>query len=110
MRDWCKVICCPRVTATRLYYMLYLRHNKQEKFDKIRMDKGDEILPSEMVEQSIQIYEPPKATDNSLDGGQLSCRLDQSVPDWQLMSSTGQLKGRKRTLRKGQERHNDFAR
>ena len=25
-KDWSKVILCPRITATRLYYMLYLKH------------------------------------------------------------------------------------
>jgi len=33
LRDWRKVICCPSITPTRLYYMLYLKHRKEEKFD-----------------------------------------------------------------------------
>jgi hypothetical protein len=45
--------------------MLYLKHRKEEKFDQLRLEKGDEILPSEMVEQSIQIYEPPKGPETS---------------------------------------------
>ena len=40
--------------------MLYLKHRDEEKFDKLRQEYGDKILPSEMVEQSIQIYEPPQ--------------------------------------------------
>ena len=57
--NWKKVICCPRITHTRLYYMLYLKHRNEEKFDQLRQERGDTILPNEMVEQSIQIYEPP---------------------------------------------------
>lgn len=34
--DWRKVICWPRVTKTRLYYMLYLKCQDQEKFDDLR--------------------------------------------------------------------------
>ena len=34
--NWNKVICWPRITHTRLYYMLYLKHRNEEKFDKLR--------------------------------------------------------------------------
>ena len=65
--NWKKVICWPSITHTRLYYMLYLKHRDEEKFDRLRSEYGDQILPSEMVEQSIQIYEPPNQ-DNDSDG------------------------------------------
>ena len=39
--------------------MLYLKHRNAEKFEKRRVAQGDDILPEEMVEQSIEIYNPP---------------------------------------------------
>ena len=53
MADWKKVICWPKILHTRLYYMLFLKHRDEEKFDQLRQKFGDKILPSEMVEQSI---------------------------------------------------------
>ena len=73
--------------------MLYLKHKDKEKFDALREEKGDEILPTEMVENSIQIYEPP---DNSVE-------MDASLPGWQIMSSQGKLKGRKSQVKKGDQ-------
>ena len=90
--NWTKVICWPRIPKTRLYYMLYLKHKDKEKFDALREEKGDEILPTEMIENSIQIYEPPSS--NSVD-------MDASLPGWQIMSSQGKLKGRKSQVKTG---------
>ena len=50
--NWKKVVCWPRITPTRLYYYLFLKSHDTEKFDKLRQEKGDGILPSEMVETS----------------------------------------------------------
>ena len=45
--------------------MLYLRHTDVQLFDKImakkneaKSEKGEEILPTEMREESVEIYEP----------------------------------------------------
>ena len=65
MGNWVNVVCWPRIVHTRLYYMLYLKHRDEEKFDKLRQEYGDKILPPEMIEQSIQIYEPPQDEDES---------------------------------------------
>ena len=37
--------------------MLYLKSNEPEKFDKIRAERSDDILPDEMREHSIEIHE-----------------------------------------------------
>ena len=37
--------------------MLYLKSNVPEKFNRLRALEGDDILPDEMREQSIEIYE-----------------------------------------------------
>lgn len=63
LKNWKSVICWPRITHTRLYYMLYLKHRDEERFDELRQALGDKILPSEMIEPRIKLYEPP------LDGG-----------------------------------------
>lgn len=72
-RDWKKVICWPRLPTPRLSYLLYMRHNHEEAFDKLRIRNGDEILPSEMKEPSIELYDPalePRTSphDSQLDG------------------------------------------
>jgi len=54
--DWGKVVCWPRVNHTRLYYMLYLKCQDTDKFDQLREAEGEEILPSEMLEPSYDIY------------------------------------------------------
>ena len=79
--------------------MLYLKHRHVEKFEKLRVGKGDEILPEEMVEQSISIYSPPERA-SSTDRPQLEygTYMDYSMAEWQLMSSTGALNGRRRTV------------
>lgn len=53
MVDWKKAICWPRILHTRLYYMLYLKHRDEEKFDQLRQEFGDKILPAEMIEQDV---------------------------------------------------------
>lgn len=65
---------------TRLYYLLYLKHRDEEKFDKLRQANGDEILPEEMVEQSYQIYEPPAREDSQEHEDSLA--IDGSLPEW----------------------------
>ena len=57
LTDWRKVICCPRRPGSKLSYMLYLKSNEPEKFDKERAERGDDILPDEMREHSIEIHE-----------------------------------------------------
>jgi len=37
--------------------MLYLKSNVPEKFNRLRALEGDDILPDEMREQSIEFYE-----------------------------------------------------
>jgi hypothetical protein len=56
-----------------------------------------------MVEQSIQIYEPPKGMeiDNRYpneEQSDMQNMLDGSLPDWKIMSSTGNLAGRKKSI------------
>ena len=60
MRNWSKTICWPKITQTRLYYMLYLKNRNQEKFDQIRQQKGEQILPIEMIDPFTKFYRPPK--------------------------------------------------
>ena len=57
MTDWIKVICCPRRPKTKLSYMLYLKSNEPEKFNQLRIEKSDDVLPDEMKEQSIEIHD-----------------------------------------------------
>ena len=52
--------------------MLYLKSNEPEKFDKIRAEKSDDILPDEMREHSIEIHE---VSLSSVDRGQLSAPM-----------------------------------
>ena len=79
--------------------MLYLKHRNAEKFEKLRVDKGDEVLPEEMVEQSISIYNPPeRALSAERPQLEFGAYMDHSMPEWQLMSSTGALNGRRRTI------------
>ena len=40
--------------------MLYLKNRNQEKFDQIRQQKGEKILPIEMVDPFTKFYKPPK--------------------------------------------------
>ena len=97
--NWKKVVCWPQIPHTRLYYMLYLKHRHAEKFEKLRVDKGDEVLPEEMVEQSISIYNPPeRASSTERPQLEFGAYMDHSMPEWQLMSSTGALNGRRRTI------------
>jgi len=37
--------------------MLYLKSNVPEMFNRLRALEGDDILPDEMREQSVEIYE-----------------------------------------------------
>lgn len=61
--------------------MLYLKHRNAEKFEKLRVDKGDDVLPEEMVEQSISIYNPPERQHErpQLDNG---AYMDYSMAEW----------------------------
>ena len=83
--------------------MLYLKHRHAEKFEKIRVDKGDEVLPEEMVEQSISIYNPPPRKPTERPRLEHGAYMDYSMQEWQLMSSTGALNGRRRTIGRNTE-------
>ena len=52
--------------------MLYLKSNIPEEFNRIRAERSDAIIPDEMKEQSIEIYE----SDISIDSNNLSTPLD----------------------------------
>ena len=52
--------------------MLYLKSNEPEKFDKERAERGDDILPDEMREHSIEIHE---VSLSQIDRGQLSAPM-----------------------------------
>ena len=39
--------------------MLYLKNRNPEKFDTIRQQKGEKILPIEMVDPFTKFYQPP---------------------------------------------------
>ena len=50
LTDWTKVICFPRRIESRLSWMLYLKSNVPEEFNRRRALEGDDILPDEMKE------------------------------------------------------------
>ena len=88
--------------------MLYIYHRNRDTFDKIKAEKGDQILPTEMNEYEIKLY----TANNQSQGSALSreSRLNESnessvvnatIPEWKLMSATEQwaLAGPKRSIR-----------
>lgn len=52
--------------------MLYLKSNEPEKFDKERAAKGDDVLPEEMKEHSIEIHE---VSLSKVDGSELKAPM-----------------------------------
>ena len=104
--------------------MLYLKSNEPEKFNQLRLEKSDSIIPDEMKENSIEIYECSMSMDES--GGDLAKpmipnpqqeRLNERIPDWALninYRSKTQKKSRKTMIRsveriETQQSHKKFA-
>ena len=56
VRNWSKVICCPRVIPSRITHELYLKTNKPVEFEKFKRNLRKRNLTSEIEEKSVVIY------------------------------------------------------
>ena len=71
--------------------MLYLKSNVPEKFNRLRAQAGDDVLPDEMREQSIEIYECDMSIEsNDLaspmipNKNQRTLNLGDNIPEWAM--------------------------
>lgn len=101
MADWRKVVCCPRRINSRMNWWLFLRANNEDLFNTIVRDRGEKILPDEMKEQSVTLFQKPEESSINDSSRQsdpsYAERSNTKIPEWAFAPAGKHHKSMKRS-------------